>query len=160
MVLGIDTLPWALTLSLWCRNLTYHFLGGRERHEYLITPLLRGLVGPANEELAFSSGHATRGAARQPTPPLCLSSLSGPEPSGLCPDVLGAGELGSGLGAQAHHVFFTRDMGGSGSGRSSPLAKKEGLWLPARTFCPMRAKKFQKKHHSVQPGRGGRGLPL
>jgi hypothetical protein len=28
----------------------------------------------------------------------------------------GAGELGSGLNSQASRVFFTRDMGGSGSG--------------------------------------------
>lgn len=74
----------------------------------------------------------------------------------------GIGELGSGLSSQTHCVFFkeTWEAVVVGGGRSSPLAKKEGLWLPARTFCPMRAKKFQKKHRRVQPGRGGRGLPL
>lgn len=95
--------------------------------------------------------------------PSCLSSLSGPEPSGLYPDVLGVLVSLGQVSAPRHTVFSLQETWAAvvvGGGRSSPLAKKEGLWLPARTFCPTRAKKFQKKHCSVQPGRGGRGLPF
>lgn len=92
--------------------------------------------------------------------PSCLSSLGDPEPSGLYPCLVVLGQVS----APRHTVFSLKRHGRQsvvvGGGRSSPLAKKEGLWLPARTFCPMRAKKFQKKHRRVQPGRGGRGLPL
>lgn len=94
--------------------------------------------------------------------PSCLSSLGDPEPSGLYPCLVVLVSLGQ-VSAPRHTVFSLQETWEPvvvGGGRSGPLAKKEGLWLPARTFCPMRAKKFQKKHRSVQPGRGGRGLPL
>lgn len=70
----------------------------------------------------------------------CLSSLGDAEPSGLYPCLVVLVSL-SQVSAPRHTVFSLKRHGRQsvvvGGGRSSPLAKKEGLWLPARTFCPM-----------------------